>query len=305
MTLKDALIRAQKQFRDKGIASAPLDAEVLLLEAASSGGKEMRDKRWLYMNLAAYELSLEENILFESFVTRRIAHEPVAYITGRKEFYGLDFAVDNRVLIPRAETEIIVDETLDILLSAPHKVYTLLDIGTGSGCIALSVLHTAKERRSDNLSEVLACDISADAINAARKNAKRHGLSSDVRFMTCDLVEAIHMLKNTTDSNVIITANLPYISTEDYKKLQPNVRIFEPKLALTTEDNGLYHINRLLDIFAEFSHYFASYHLILEADPKQMRAITARTRKMLTGACLHIIKDLRKKKRVIRIDKNI
>jgi len=301
MDLKEAILFAQDKFRAKGITSASLDAEVLLLEATSRGKRLRRDKNWMYMNLNGYALSQEEEDLFRGFVKRREKDEPIAYIVNRKEFYGLDFFVDKNVLIPRPETEVTVDNSLRILETNPRNNFTLLDIGTGSGCIAIGILDAAKRSGLRNIKNFLACDISHEAIMVAKRNAKRHGLLSKIKFLECDLAESLPKIRGC--ENVIITANLPYISYDDYAKLGPNVKRYEPRLALTTKDDGLYHIHRLLDNFALYSHYFRSFHLFLEADPKQMKAIGRKAKSALGDIDTSIIRDIRNKQRVIEIRK--
>jgi release factor glutamine methyltransferase len=299
MNLKQAIVFAQHKFRDKNIASASLDAEVLLLETINHNKKNKKDKSWLYLNLENYILSDEEEKIFKNFIRRREKNEPIAYIINRKEFYGLDFFVDKNVLIPRVETELLVDNFLNIIKNS-EKDFTILDIGTGSGCIIISLLNEIKKLKAENrIEKTFANDISPKALEIAKANTKRHGLSSQIVFLECDLERAIEKIKDYKD--VIITANLPYISEKDYLKLKPNVKNFEPKIALTTKDKGLYHINRLLHIFADLSQNFDSFYILLEADPKQMNSIESLARKIIKDSKTEIIRDLRDKKRIIKI----
>jgi release factor glutamine methyltransferase len=303
MVLKEALLWAQTKLKDKGITSAPLDAEVLLLEAVNVSRKTVCDKSWLYLRFEKYKLSPRQENIFKDFVARRCKHEPVSYITGRKEFYGLDYAVDKCVLIPRVETELIVDKALSILRSQAKNNFTLLDIGTGSGCIIVSVLTAAVASGLKNIRAAYACDISAGAIRIARKNARQHGVSASLDFLFCDQKKALQKMKDV--DRIIITANLPYISPKDYTKLQPDVKRYEPKLALTAGDNGLQLIYRLLDVFAPLSHNTTSFYLLLEADPKQMRSIASYAHRLMEGIDIHTLEDLRGKKRMIIVSKNL
>lgn len=296
MNPKTAIVFASTKFREKGIASAPLDAEVLLLEAIDGGKK---NRSWLYLNFEKYILSQEEEEMFRSFVRRRERYEPVAYIIRKKEFYGFDFFVDKNVLIPRPETEIIVKKVLDITENAKTPL-TLIDIGTGSGCIPVSILKSSgTDKSSSKIKKVYANDISGKALNIAKMNAKKHRVSSRITFLKCDLEIALKKIKDC--KNLILTANLPYIALEDYEKLNPNVKNFEPRIALTTKEKGLYHIARLIKKFGALSANMSSYCIFLEADPKQMRSIENFTKKNLPNADTEIIKDLRGKKRVAKI----
>ncbi|MDD3006420.1 MAG: peptide chain release factor N(5)-glutamine methyltransferase [Candidatus Pacebacteria bacterium] len=298
MNLKEAITFAQIKLKEKGITSAPLDAEVLLLAAIDG---ENKDKSWMYLNLEKYILSPEEEKTFKSFIRRREKNEPAAYITGKKEFYGIDFFVDKNVLIPRVETEIIVDEVLAIVKSAKDNL-TLIDIGTGSGCIPISILKTIDASGLSRwIKKVYADDISDNALKVARTNAKLHKVSPLITFLDCDLEIALDKIKKS--KNLILTANLPYISPEGYEKLAPNIKSFEPKIALTTKNKGLYHITRLIEKFAALSPHMSSYHIFLEADPMQMKSIESLAKKNLQNTKTEIIRDLRGKKRVAKIYK--
>ena len=169
-------------------------------------------------------------------ILRRLAREPVAYIAGKRGFHalGLDLHVDARVLIPRPETEHLVDWLLAGLPFAPSPVH-VLDIGTGSGAIALAVKHA----RRDVL--VTACDRSDDALAVARDNATRLGL--DLTLLRSDLLADVPRPEAGFDA---IAANLPYIPTADIADLQPEVRRFEPHLALDGGPDGLELVQRLI-----------------------------------------------------------
>lgn len=302
MDIKNAIIFAQKKLKDKDIISASLDAEVLLLAAINNKGKIKRDKSWMYMNAEKYLLSKKEEKMFRDAVKRREKNEPIAYICGEKEFYGLDFFVNKNVLIPRPETEIIVDEAITILKkSESEKRFSLLDIGTGSGCIALSILHEARKHNETGIVKIFANDISSGALKTAKLNARRHKLYSKISFLECDLEKAIE--KIGFHKNIIITANLPYIMEGDYLKLGSNVKDFEPKTALLADEKGLYHINRLIKKFASYNELASSYVLLLEADPGQMKPIRDLAERTLRGCKVEILKDLRGESRMIKIYK--
>lgn len=298
MDLKTALTYAQKKFRDKSIPSAQLDAEVLLLDSIDKTHRSERDKSWMYLNLDKHILSPEEEKIFKAGVRRREKFEPIAYITGRKEFYGIDFFVNKDVLIPRAETEIIVDEVLSMIKNS-KKNFTLIDIGTGSGCIPISILSCLDSVERKRIKKTFANDISTKALEVAKRNAEEKRLLSKITFLECDLEQALKKIHARED--VIITANLPYVTEEDYMNLKPNVLDFEPRLALTAPEKGLYHIRRLIETIAALSPNLASYRVLLEADPGQMRTMAGIAKKNMPGCKVDTIKDLRGKKRVMEI----
>ena len=334
MNVKQALKNAFIELKQKNILSANLDAEVLLLEALNKN----KDKSWLYIN-TNYELNKNEEKLFNNFISQRKKHKPVAYIINRKEFYGYDFYVDENVLIPRPETELIVDEVLEILEDKSNKLsftrfkrrrtnvcspsfetpsekpasFTLIDIGTGSGCIIMSILNELTKNKKDKIiKSVFANDISKEAIKIAKINAKKYNLEKKIKFINGDLEKALDKKIFSTVNNsdqVIITANLPYIKSSDYKTLQPNVKNYEPATALKGGEYGLDHIEKLIDLISELlrrrtnacspSFCCKKIFIILEANPEQMNKITAILNKKFTNANIKIIKDLSGKKRII------
>ena len=208
----DALVAA-------GIEDARLDAEVLLAEAMGMDRATLASDIGVEVHPAAARL-------FGEMVRRRLRREPVAYILGRKGFRRLELAVDRRVLIPRPETELLVEVALE------RRPRTLLDVGTGSGAIALAVADELPE------CDVMATDTSAAALEVARANAEGLGLADRVRFMEGTVPEA-----NAFD---LIVANLPYVAERDWASLQPEVTQWEPREALLAGPDGLDAIRRLL-----------------------------------------------------------
>jgi release factor glutamine methyltransferase len=169
---------------------------------------------------------------FRELIERRTAGEPIAYLLGEKEFFGRGYAVDRRVLIPRPETEHLVEIALGLDLPERARV---LDIGTGSGCIAISV---AAERRAW---QVVATDVSIDALAVARINARRHQVESRVHLLAADLVDGLDL-----SSFDIVLGNPPYVEEEIVPFLSRDVRDFEPRVALTAGPEGLEAIRTLL-----------------------------------------------------------
>ena len=172
---------------------------------------------------------------FSEWVERRAHFEPTAYIVGEREFWGLDFAVTPAVLIPRPETELIVDEATALIRRRfVSESPRIADIGTGSGCIAVAVAH---ENPSSTL--LLATDVSREALAVARQNARRHGVADRVRFVCTTYLDGV-------DAGFdIIAANPPYVRDVDRRGLSPDV-LQEPHVALFGGDTGLHHIDAVL-----------------------------------------------------------
>jgi release factor glutamine methyltransferase len=169
---------------------------------------------------------------FDSLVARRARREPIAHITGHREFWGFDFEVTPNVLIPRPETELIVEEAL--AFAEAHSCLRIMDVGTGSGCIAVTVA-----RELSNVA-VLATDRSPAALRVARRNAARRGVAGQIAFLEADLFEGIH---GTAD---LILSNPPYVPDGDADGMQPEVVRFEPHVALFGGRDGLDVVRRLL-----------------------------------------------------------
>jgi release factor glutamine methyltransferase len=188
--------------------------------------------------LAHYHDKLDDSLasLFFALVLDRCQGKPLQFITGRQEFRGLEFKVTPDVLIPRPETELIVEEALRCVhLNQP----VLVDLGTGSGCIAITLAVEVPQAR------ILAIDLSGPALEIAKKNASRHNLSGNIHFLEGDLLSPLQTfdLKERIDC---IVSNPPYVSEDDFPKLPREVREWEPKLALLAGNNGLEVYNRLI-----------------------------------------------------------
>lgn len=167
-------------------------------------------------------------------VARRAKHEPLAYILGHQEFFGLDFIVDRRVLIPRHETEIMVELALNRARHAPNTSPVIVDVGTGSGAVALTLAYHLSQAR------VFAIDQSPDALQVAQMNAAQLHLQERVIFLQGNLLEPL------TEPFDLLVANLPYIPTERLARLPREVRAFEPRSALDGGEDGLVFVQQLL-----------------------------------------------------------
>lgn len=210
MTVREALHEGTKALRYVQLPSAELDAELLLADLLN------RPKEWL---LTHGERDIGDATIdkYQKHILRRVKCEPVAYITGKKEFYGTEFLVDRSVLIPRPETELLVEEALCRLPQTDHPV--IADIGTGSGCIGISLaLHEPRIR-------VFATDISNEALDVARRNAERLSAVTHMTFLNGNFLEPVRRMHID-----LVCANLPYVS-DDEIQANPDIQ-FEPILAL-------------------------------------------------------------------------
>lgn len=216
MTIKNILHWGQQALI--GSDSARLDAELLLSHV-------LKKERSYLLAYDEIKLSLLEMRQFRYLVKKRKMGLPLAYILGKKEFYGLDFKVNKHVLIPRPDTEILVESAISYL--QPGDL--LLDVGAGSGCIPISILKNKKGLKA------VATDISKKALLVAQENAKTHRVGDRIQFFNSDLLEAISpkLFKNRT---VVVTANLPYVPLNHAVNKEAQ---FEPALALFAENNGL------------------------------------------------------------------
>jgi len=178
---------------------------------------------------------------FKGLLQRRLQHEPLQYIVGTTEFMGIEFAVDRRVLIPRPETEVLVEQAIRFAQDKlSDQSLRILDVGTGSGCIAVSLAV-----RFENAS-VVAIDKSSDAIDVARLNAEKNGVEKRLSFSALDFLESSS--SDFSSKFNLIVSNPPYISRAEFNELQPEIREFEPSFAVTDDGDGLSFYRRMSQI---------------------------------------------------------
>jgi release factor glutamine methyltransferase len=254
VSIATAIKAATEELRAHGVNEARLDAALLLSHALGC------DRSFLiaHDDLA---LSPEQSQTFAAFVARRAAGEPLQYITGHQEFFKLDFEVTSDVLIPRPETELIVETALELF--PDNTDFTFADVGTGSGCIAISILH---ERQ---LARATAIDESARALKVAAKNARRHQVINRMRMVQADLFRGLP----EPEVFDLIVSNPPYVPDGDLSALQREVRR-EPRSALAGGIDGLDLIRRLLEETPR--RLSAGGYLIFEFGIDQDEAIRAR-----------------------------
>ncbi len=227
--LQDVLARGKNILGHPVEQSASLDAQVLLCHVLGI------ERAMLYAYPEREITPLQEK-QYITLIACRKQHEPVAYLTGHKEFYGWDFAVDQRVLIPRPETELLVETALARIKHriACGQVPVVADIGTGSGAIAITI--AVEEPR---LPYIYACDMSSAALEVASLNCQQHHVTERVRLRQGDLVSH---LPEPVD---LLLANLPYVGTDEMDSIAPDVHLYEPHQALFSGPDGLDLLGRL------------------------------------------------------------
>ncbi|MEK7073644.1 MAG: peptide chain release factor N(5)-glutamine methyltransferase [Patescibacteria group bacterium] len=251
----------------------PLDAELLLAHVL----KESREHLLAHPEERLRPAALRR---FRGLVARRRKHEPVAFLIGHKHFYDLTLAVAPGVLIPRPETEMLVEEAI---ATAPKMV---IDVGTGSGAISLALAkHLPKTR-------VIATDLSLAALRLARKNAQVLGLSKRVRFVRADMLQK-QGGKNPPLQPDMIVANLPYLPTAVWRSAPPDVKQYEPRSALDGGRDGLDAYRRL---FAMITHQGVMNHalttVLIEIDPSQKRILPVVVKRFFPKGRVTFKKDL-------------
>lgn len=227
-SVAQALRDATSLLRDAGHDSARLEAEVLLCHLLKL------NRTRLYADLGS-SLSEEELEAFQALIRRHLAHEPVAYIVGKREFYGLEFRVDRRALIPRPETELLVEKTVDLVRKRPDLPPKIADVGTGCGAIAVSLATALPD------AQVYALDSSPHSLELAAVNCQAHGVQNRVKILQGDLLSPL------PEPVAIVVANLPYIPSADLALLSPEITQFEPAAALDGGEDGLQVYRRLLE----------------------------------------------------------
>lgn len=237
-TISEAITEAAARLEHSEVAEARRTAGVLLCHVLDVERTHLLTRSNESISEANYEIFLR-------LVQRRAAGEPLQYITGHQEFYGLDFIVTPDVLIPRPETEFLVERVLKLIGESKEASPLVVDVGTGSGCIAVSVAVHARNAR------VLATDVSRSSLDIAIKNAAKHGVRDRVEFLAGDLLAPLagRDLEGAID---ILAANPPYVNAGSVDDLQKEVRDWEPHAALFGGPEGLDFYRRLLEEAIEY-----------------------------------------------------
>jgi release factor glutamine methyltransferase len=273
MTWKQALERARKILADSEIEDAPLECEVLLRHALKISRVQ------LYLDLNE-EIRPQQAEIFWNLVKRRLGGEPTAYITGNREFYGLNLYVDHRVLVPRPETELIVERAIS--MAQDYPIATIAEIGTGCGAVAICLALNLPQTR------IYATDTSADTLEVASLNCEKHGVANRIRLLNGD------MLAPLPEPVDLIVANLPYIKEAELKE-----SIFEPLLAL---DGGLDGLQKIGKLGYQLAYKItAKGHLLLEIGQGQDEAVAGLLRRIFPSASIEKIPDSARIDRVLSL----
>ncbi len=290
----------QKKYHQK-IDSLDLD---LLIAAA------IKKPREFVLTHPEYKINNSQISNLKSQILRRIKHEPLSYILGKKEFYGLEFKVNKNVLIPRPETEQIVElASYNIKHGTWNRKNKLIvaDIGTGSGNIIISLAKTLKNYnlRFKNY-DFFATDISSKTLAIAKQNAKKHKLDKKIKFLQGNLLEP--MMKTCymfhAPCSMLIIANLPYLSSRIYNSAPKDVKNHEPKSALLSRNNGLYHYINLFKQIKEIKKNCSMLHVscFMEISPEQKTPLKKAILTAFPQSQLIFLKDLAGKYRIVKFE---
>ncbi|MCL0036011.1 peptide chain release factor N(5)-glutamine methyltransferase [Dehalococcoidia bacterium] len=280
MTVKEALGKAIETLTLKRFEEAALEAELLLRHLLGFSRVE------LHLRLED-SLSAEQTQELDQLIQRRLGHEPIAYITGHREFFGLDFHVSCDTLVPRPETELLVEKALE--LAGNRTLLAIADVGTGCGALAVALaVHLPQ-------AEVYAVDISAAALEVAAFNCERHRVTSRVHLLRGDLLQPF-----ACQGFDLVVANLPYVNDREMGELSDEVRLFEPAPALSGGPDGLRQIGRLLAQVEDKLRPGGA--VLLEISPGQRAAVVDLAGRYFPGATVKVLPDLSGDDRVVVIE---
>jgi len=234
-SIAEAILHGSNKLRKAGVPEERREAGSLLMHVLN------RDRTYIIAH-AEDQLTDEQAEEFSESLDARAQGKPLQYITGRQEFFGIEFEVNTDVLIPRPETELLVEAALSIV--SPNETPFICDVGTGSGCIVVTLLHKLPRARG------IALDISAAALAVAERNANRHGVQERLSFVASDCFAGLGSAFGETFD--LIVSNPPYVAERAIAGLQREVRDFEPRIALTAGEDGLSVIRRLLVESADY-----------------------------------------------------
>ena len=280
MRLDDALAQAATRLANQGVESPRFDAEILLAHALGLN-------RAAVLSRPEQRLTPKQLTRYRDLVARRGDREPLAYIVGQREFFGLDLMVDPRVLIPRPETELLVEHALEIAKrqAAPLRI---ADVGAGSGAIAVALaVHLPP-------AIIYALDQSTDALEVVAENARRHHVADRVHCLHSDLLS---VLPEQVD---LITANLPYVTSDEWQDLAPEIQYHEPRPALDGGPDGLTLIARLLATAGPCLRPAGA--ILLEIGAGQGVAVTSLARTCLPQARVQLVQDYAGLDRLVIVD---
>ena len=286
VTVAKARLNSHTILSQYGISDSRLEADLLVCHAAGLSRLEL-------LLEPEHRLSAGQVVRLRRLLSRRLTGEPIPYILGASEFYGIEFHVDPRVLIPRPETELLVERAIDVanrLRAGGIERPVIADIGTGSGCIAIALAMNLPQ------AQMYAVDISADALEVARANCRRYELSERVALLHGDLMEPLPEPAN------IVVANLPYVEASELPRLALEIS-FEPRHALDGGEDGLASIRRLLAQMP--TKAFPESTALLEVGFGQAPSVAELTRASYPDSRIRAYRDLSGVERVLSIEKFI
>ena len=232
MTIKEALEFAGTYLAERDLRLPQQDAEALITMLLQ------KSRAFLYAH-PEFELSRTNESIFHQWLNKRGEHYPIQYLRGKQEFYGLDFLVHPGVFIPRPETELLVDVSMTLLRQHPDINSCVADVGTGSGCIAITLAH-----HNPNLT-ITAIDISPTALETAKQNAETHSCLGRIEFHESSMLTAV---KERAGGYRLIVSNPPYVGFQDKAEVEPSVRKYEPREAVFSGQSGM---EAYLQLFAQ------------------------------------------------------
>jgi release factor glutamine methyltransferase len=277
ISIKKSLIYGTNELRMAGINSARLDAEIFISFLLGTSREKLISDDQRPMTNSQFNK-------YKKLIKKRAQHTPTAYLTGSKEFYGIDFYVNKNVLVPRPETETLIEEILNYESRIMNHELKILEIGTGSGCISLTL---AKYLPKTN---VIAVDVSEKSLTVARKNKKKLGIRNV-------LFKKSNLLSNIKTKPGIIVANLPYLTRDELK--EPSITK-EPHLALYGGKNGLEIYNKLFKQIKRTK--WQNILLFIEIGENQAKKIREAIKEAFPNSKIEVIKDLNGKNRVVVIE---
>ena len=286
MTLFEVLKGSADVLKDHQVENPRLNAELLLAQCLGFS------RETLYANLRR-EIQAEEKEALDELLRRRMAGEPLQYLLGHQEFWTVDLKVDPHVLIPRPETEVLVDQALSILATLSDRVPRVLDIGTGSGAIVIALTKEVGEIFA------VATDISHEALLVAKENAMEARVDQRIRFIRGDLLHPFRSLREGMFD--LILSNPPYIRRSDIEELAREIKDHEPRLALDGGEDGL-------DFYRQMSRQIPSYlreggWLLVEIGQGQGAEISALLEQSGSFRAPEVVRDLSGIERVIKVQK--
>lgn len=284
-TVLSILKWTEEYFKKNKIEFPRLDTELLLAYVLNSSRLE------LYLNFDK-PLRAEELAKYKELIKRRVQHEPVQYITGAAHFLGRAFKVNQNVLIPRFETEILVEKSVELIRN--NKFSKIIDLGTGSGVIAISVAKSFPELK------ILASDISEEALQIANINSKALGVENQIIFKQGNLLEPWQE-EIKDNENVLLLANLPYVRENEWAGLAREVKDFEPKQALLSGIEGIDHYQKL---FQQLKNVKYKFQLLIETGIQQIPLLEEIAKRELNVQDVKIFLDLNQKERFVLLKKS-